>query len=157
MGMEQHPKNVELMLLKSEIYLFEGTLKKAEALLLQIERISPEHEEIFLQRANISSKKKNHPGAIQLLEKALEVTDEPIEIWNLMGMEYLFLEDYIKAKEFFYKCVKENSLDYQSLYNLLHCYDHLEENIEAINTLNDLLEVNPYSDCLLYTSDAADE
>ena len=103
MGMEQHPKNVELMLLKSEIYLFEGTLKKAEALLLQIERISPEHEEIFLQRANISSKKKNHPGAIQLLEKALEVTDEPIEIWNLMGMEYIFLEDYIKAKEIFYK------------------------------------------------------
>ncbi|OUW77110.1 MAG: hypothetical protein CBD72_01860 [Flavobacteriaceae bacterium TMED212] len=146
MGMEQHPKNVELMLLKSEIYLFEGTLKKAEALLIQIERISPEHEEIFLQRANISSKKKNHPGAIQLLEKALEVTDEPIEIWNLMGMEYLFLEDYIKAKEFFYKCVKENSLDYQSLYNLLHCYDHLEENIEAINTLNDLLEINPYSE-----------
>ena len=84
MGMEQHPQNVELMLLKSEILLFDGAHKQAEDLLVEIERISPEHEEIFLQRANISSKKKDHPKAIQLLEKALGVTEEPTEIWNLL-------------------------------------------------------------------------
>ena len=139
MGMEQHPQNVELMLLKSEILLFDGAHKQAEDLLVEIERISPEHEEIFLQRANISSKKKDHPKAIQLLEKALGVTEEPTEIWNLLGMEYLFLEDYIKAKDYFYKCVKENVMDFQSLYNLLYCYEQLGENIEAINTLNNLL------------------
>ena len=146
MGMEQHPQNVELMLLNSEVLIFDDELKEADALLVEIERISPDHEEIFLQRANILSKKKDHPGAIQLLEKALEVSEDPLEIWTLMGMEYLFLEDYIKGKEFFYKCVKENALDYQSLYNLLYCYDQLEENIEAIKTLNDLLEINPYSE-----------
>ena len=37
-------------------------------------------------------------------------------------------------------------MDYQSLYNLLYCYDQLEENIEAINTLNEILETNPYSE-----------
>ena len=146
MGMEQHPQNVELMLLKSEILLFDGAHKQAEDLLVEIERISPEHEEIFLQRANISSKKKNHPLAIELLKKALKVTEEPTEIWNLLGMEYLFLEDYIEAKQYFHKCIKENTLDYQSLYNLLYCYEQLGENIEAINTLNNLLEINPYSE-----------
>ena len=146
MGMDQHPQNVELMLLKSEILLFDGEHKEAEDLLVEIERISPEHEEIFLQRANIFSKKKNHPKAIKLLEKALELTDEPIEIWNLMGMEYLFLEDYIRAKQYFYQCIQENSFDYQSLYNLLYCYEQLGENTEAINTLNNLLEINPYSE-----------
>ena len=146
MGMDQHPQNVELMLLKSEILLFDGEHKEAEELLVEIERISPEHEEIFLQRANIFSKKKNHPKAIKLLEKALELTDEPIEIWNLMGMEYLFLEDYIRAKQYFYQCIQENSFDYQSLYNLLYCYEQLGENTEAINTLNNLLEINPYSE-----------
>ncbi len=146
MGMEQHPENVELMLLKSEILLFDGAHKQAEDLLIEIERISPEHEEIFLQRANISSKKKDHPKAIQFLEKALDITDEPIDIWNMLGMEYLILEDYTKAKIYFYKCVKENELDYQSLYNLLYSYDQLGENIEAINTLNNLLEINPYSE-----------
>ncbi len=146
MGMEQHPQNVELMLLKSEILLMDDDFKKAEDMLNIIEKISPEHEEIFLQRSNISSKKKDHLKAIEFLKKALEVTDEPSEIWNLLGMEYLFLEDYIKAKDFFYKCVKENSHDYQSLYNLLYCYEQLGEDIEAINTLNNLLEINPYSE-----------
>ena len=61
-------------------------------------------------------------------------------------MEYLFQEDYIKAKKYFYKCVEENTLDYQSLYNLLYCYEQLGENIEAINTLNNLLEIKPYSE-----------
>ena len=146
MGMEQHPQNVELMLLKSEILLMDEDYKKAEDMLNIIEKISPEHEEIFLQRSNISSKKKDHLKAIEFLKKALEVTNEPSEIWNLLGMEYLFLEDYIKAKDFFYKCVKENSHDYQSLYNLLYCYEQLGEDIEAINTLNNLLEINPYSE-----------
>ena len=146
MGMEQHPQNVELMLLKSEMLLVDGAYKQAEEMLADIERISPVHEEIFLQRANIFSKKKNHPKAIELLKKALDITEDPTEIWNLLGMEYLFQEDYIKAKKYFYKCVKENTLDYQSLYNLLYCYEQLGENIEAINTLNNLLEINPYSE-----------
>ena len=51
-------------------------------------------------------------------------------------MEFL-LEDYNKAKKFFLKCV-ENPMDYQSLYNYFF-YDQLEENIEAINTLNEIL------------------
>ena len=146
MGMQQHPHNIELMLLKSEILLIDGDFKKAEDVLSIIEKISPEHEEVFLQRANISSKKKDHPKAIDLLKKALDVTEEPIEIWNLLGMEYLFLEDYLKGKNYFKLCVKENTLDYQSLYNLLYCYEQLGEDIEAINTLNSLLEINPYSE-----------
>ena len=119
MGMEQHPENVELMLLKSELFLVDGSFNEAENMLNDIERISPEHEEIFLQRANIFSKKKNHPKAIEFLKKALIVSEEPTEIWNLLGMEYLFQEDYIKAKKYFHKCVNEHTLDYQSLYNLL--------------------------------------
>ena len=146
MGMEQHPENVELMLLKSELFLVDGSFNEAENMLNDIERISPEHEEIFLQRANIFSKKKNHPKAIEFLKKALNVSEEPTDIWNLLGMEYLFQEDYIKAKKYFHKCVNENTLDYQSLYNLLYCYEQLGENIEAIDTLNNLLEINPYSE-----------
>ena len=34
MGMEQHPQNVELMLLNSEVLIFDGALKEAGALLV---------------------------------------------------------------------------------------------------------------------------
>ena len=58
MAMAQHPKNVELMLLESELLLFDGSFDEAQSLLLEIEQLSPYHEEVFLQRASIFSKKK---------------------------------------------------------------------------------------------------
>ena len=75
MAMEQHPKNVELMLLESELLLFDGSFDEAQSLLLEIEQLSPYHEEVFLQRASIFSKNKNHTLAIEFLEKAgIELT-----------------------------------------------------------------------------------
>ena len=87
MGMEQHPQNVELMLLKSEILLFDGAHKQAEDLLVEIERISPEHEEIFLQRANISSKKRTTPKPFSYLKKHWVSLRNPLKfgtcwVWN---------------------------------------------------------------------------
>ena len=146
MAMEQHPKNVDLMLLESELLIYDDSLDEAETLLLEIEQLSPYQEDIFLQRASIFSKKKNHTLAIKLLEKAIDLTDDKVEVWNLIGMEYLFLENYLKSKIFFLKCVENNPYDYQSLYNLLYCYEQLEENLEAIDTLNNILETNPYSE-----------
>ena len=122
MAMEQHPKNVDLMLLESELLIYDDSLDEAETLLLEIEQLSPYQEDIFLQRASIFSKKKNHTLAIKLLEKAIDLTDDKVEVWNLIGMEYLFLENYLKSKIFFLKCVENNPYDYQSLYNLLYCY-----------------------------------
>ena len=89
------------MLLESELLLFNGSFDEARSLLIEIEQISPYHEEVFLQRASIYSKKKNHTMAIEFLEKALDLTDDEVEVWNLIGMEYIFLEDYFKAKSFF--------------------------------------------------------
>ena len=36
LGLEQHPNNIELLLLKSELFIFESELSKAEALDLTI-------------------------------------------------------------------------------------------------------------------------
>ena len=122
-----------------------GLTSKLSDLLFEIERISLKHEEIFLQRANIYSK-KDHSNAIHLLEKALDLTDEPFEIWSLLGMEHLFWKTTIKLKNTFTKCVKNNVLDYSSLYNLLHCNEQVGQYTESISVLNDLLEINPYSE-----------
>ena len=72
MGMEQHPENVELMLLKSELFLVDGSFNEAENMLNDIERISPEHEEIFLQRANIFSKKKESSKSHRISKKGIK-------------------------------------------------------------------------------------
>ena len=145
-GMDQHPKNIELMLLKTEILLFEGAYKDAEELLVEIEVLSPENEEIYVQRASIFSKKKKHSLAIALLYKALSVTENTSEINNLIGNEYLFIGNFKKAKECYIKCLNENQEDYQSLYNLLYCYEKLKQNNEAIIFLRKFIDSDPYNE-----------
>ena len=143
-GMNQHPGNGELLLLKSEILIFEGDFKKSLEIIEIAEKIIPQHEEIFLQKATIASKSKQHSEAINFLNKALDLTEDPLEIWGLLGMEFLILENFNSAKHYFQLCLNEDPLDYQSLYNLLHSFDQLNDSSGAIETLNSILEKDPY-------------
>lgn len=143
-GLEQHPASVELKLLYTEVLIFENKLEVAEQMLDTLSSIATFNEEIFIQRANICSKKNRHRDAIALLKKALTLSEDPAELYSLIGMEYLFMEDHNSAKEYFIKCLREDPEDYSSLYNTIYCYDFMEEYDDAIRFLNDYLDKNPY-------------
>jgi len=143
-GMNQHPRNGELLLLKSEILIFEGEFKKSLEIIEIAEQLVPQHEEIFLQKATIASKSKQHFEAIKHLNKALELSEDQQEIWGLLGMEFLILEDFNSAKYYFQLCLDEDLLDYQSLYNLLYTFEQLNDSTGAIEALNSILEKDPY-------------
>src|SRR5210317_1303813 len=97
MGLQQHPLSLNIRLLEVEVMVFENQFEQAEEILDQLQGRDPKNEEIYIQRANIQSKKDNHTAAIQWLHKALEFSDEPQDLYSLLGMEYLFLDDYDKA------------------------------------------------------------
>ena len=61
-------------------------------------------------------------------------------------MEYLFLDNYQEAKQNFIKCIELDIEDYSALYNIIYCFDFLDETIEAIEFLNGYLDKNPYSE-----------
>ncbi|OUW34951.1 MAG: hypothetical protein CBD39_02015 [Flavobacteriaceae bacterium TMED179] len=144
MGLGQHPSCYELILLQSEIFILDEKYEMALDLLEYLEKINPFDEEISLQKANIASKKGDHKTSIIHLNEALKISEDPAEIWNLLGMEYLLAEQYKEASFFFKNCLEENPEDYPSLYNLLYCYEQLEEIEPAITSLNRILEHNPY-------------
>ena len=144
MGLNQHPSNLELMLLQSEIFILDQKYENALDLLEYVSKIDPLYEEVYLQKATIASKSGDHKGAIIFLKNAIEVTEEPDEIWNLLGLEYLLVEEYKKSLYYFKKCLKHNKEDYPSLYNILYCYEQLDKDKEAIVSLNEVLEYNPY-------------
>ena len=144
MGLDQHPSCHGLLLLQSELYIIDEKYDTALKLLEHIEHLNPSDEEVTLQKATIASKKGDHKDSINYLRSALSISNDPYEIWNLLGMEYLILENYREASNFFKKCLSDNSEDYPSLYNLLYCYDKLNMDHEAIEALNNLLEYNPY-------------
>lgn len=143
-GLEQHPNSLELKLLQVEVLAFEDKFEAAEKLLDEIQNIDALNEEIYIQRANIQSKQDNHQAAVNLLLDALHLTDDTFDIHSLLGMEYLFMDDHERAKLSFMKCVEYDESDYSSLYNVVYCFEFLEDFDGAIHYLNDYLERNPY-------------
>lgn len=143
-GLSQHPSATTLKLLQVEVLIFEDDLKQAEQLLNQLEMLDPSNSEVYVQKANLYSKLNNHLKAIELLKYAVPLTDDLVDVYSLIAMEYLFIENYQKAKIYFKKCLVEDVEDYMSLQQLLFCYDFLNENDEAIAFLDAYLNQNPY-------------
>ncbi|MBB3123622.1 tetratricopeptide (TPR) repeat protein [Mesoflavibacter sabulilitoris] len=144
LGLEQHPSSTNLKLFKVEVYVFENKLKEANQLLDALYVLEPSNEEVYIQKANILSKEDKHEDAIKVLKIALNFSEEVSEIHALIGMEYLLLDDFEKAKQSFMSCLEEQPEDYSSLYNIIYCFDFLNENEEAITFLNKYLNSNPY-------------
>lgn len=144
LGLDQHPSSINLRLFKVEIYVFEDKLVEADTLLNELYRLDPTNEEIYIQKANIFSKKDEHEQAIEVLKKALELTDDVVDLYSLIGMEHLFLDQFEEAKTFFIKCLEEDVEDYSALYNVIYCFEFLNEVEGAIDYLNAFLDKNPY-------------
>lgn len=146
LGLEQHPTSTNLKLFRIEVFIFENELVKADTLLNELYILEPTNEEIFIQKANILSKKDEHEKAVDVLKQAIELTDDVVDIYSLIGMEYLLLDEFENAKEYFMKCLETDLEDYSALYNIIYCFEFLEQNQEAIDYLNKFLDNNPYSE-----------
>lgn len=144
LGLNQHPTSTNLKLFQVEIYIFENELDIAENLLNKLYEIEPSNEEVYIQKANIYSKKDEHEKAIIALKTALEYADENSDIYSLIGMEHLFLDQFEDAKTCFIKCLDADPDDYSALYNVVYCFEFLEQNNEAIEFLNSYLDTSPY-------------
>ena len=147
MGLEQHPTSVNLKLFKTEIFILEDKLEEADRMLDELYEIEPSNEEIYIQKASVLSKRDEHQKAIHTLLIALDLTDndeDDADLYALIGMEYLFMDQFENAKDYFVKCLELDNDDYSALYNIIYCFDFLDQNQEAINFLNKYLDKNPY-------------
>lgn len=146
LALEQHPKSTGLKLVQIEMLIFDDKLDLADKMLNELYAIEPTNEEIYIQKANIYSKKDDHFKAVELLHEALKHTDDLADVYNLIGMEYLFMDNLELAKENFIKCLEEDFEDQSALYNVVYCHEFLDQNKEAIDYLMKYIEKNPYSE-----------
>jgi tetratricopeptide (TPR) repeat protein len=61
-------------------------------------------------------------------------------------MEYLFMDNLELAKDNFILCLENDEEDYSALYNVVYCFDFLDQNKEAIVYLEKFIDKNPYSE-----------
>ncbi|MBP6040562.1 MAG: tetratricopeptide repeat protein [Flavobacterium sp.] len=146
LALEQHPKSTGLKLVQVEMLVYEDQLDLADKMLNELYAIEPNNEEIYIQKANICSKRDQHEKAVELLKIALKYTDDYADVHNLIGMEYLFMDNLEMAKDSFIKCLEEDVEDQSALYNVVYCFEFLDQNKEAIDYLNLYIEKNPYSE-----------
>ncbi|WP_282031873.1 tetratricopeptide repeat protein [Winogradskyella eximia] len=147
LGLEQHPTSINLRLFQVEILVIENKFAEADDLLDQLHNLEPTNEEIFIQKANVLSKQDEHQKAIDTLLIAIDMSSTPeddADLYALVGMEYLFLDQFEKAIIYFKKCLESDTNDYSALHNIIYCYDFLNLNEEAIEYLNKFLDTNPY-------------
>lgn len=146
LALEQHPKSTGLKLVQVEMLVYDDKLDQAEKLLNELYALEPHNEEIYIQKANIYSKRDDHEKAVELLKTALKFTDDFADVYNLLGMEYLFMDNLEMAKESFVKCLEEDTEDQAALYNVVYCFEFLDQNAEAIAYLERYIDKNPYSE-----------
>ncbi len=146
LALEQHPKSTGLKLVQVEMLVYDDKLDAAEKLLNELFAIEPHNEEIYIQKASIYSKRDDHEKAVEFLKTALQYTDDYADVYNLMGMEYLFMDNLEMAKDSFIRCLEEDFEDQAALYNVVYCFEFLDQNQEAIDYLAKYIERNPYSE-----------
>jgi len=147
LGLQQHPTSINLRLFKIEILVIENKFDQANIILEELHYLEPNNEEIFIQKANVLSKQDFHEQAINALLIALDLSDSEegeSDLYGLIGMEYLFLEQFENALIYFQKCLEVDFTDYSALHNVIYCFDFLDKNQEAIDFLNTYLDTNPY-------------
>lgn len=147
LGLQQHPDIISLRLLKAELLIIEEKFTDALQLLDEVEALEPTNEEVYIQKAMLLSKQEKHAKAIELLLKAKDLTEESnLDVLSLIGMEYLFLEDFEQALSFFKSCLEIDGTDATSLYNVVYCYDMLDQQEKAIDFLKLYIEKEPFSE-----------
>ncbi|WP_040279032.1 tetratricopeptide repeat protein [Psychroserpens damuponensis] len=147
LGLDQHPSSINLKLFQTEILVLENKFDDANKVLEALHVIEPNNEEVYIQKANVLSKQDMHEKAVNTLLIALDLAtnNEGIgDLYALIGMEYLFLDQFENAKLYFKKCLDIDLEDYSALYNIIYCYDFLEEHNDAITFLNSYVDQNPY-------------
>jgi len=144
---EQHPNSINIKILQLELLIFENKLEQAEKMANDLLVLDPINDEIYIQKANIYSRKHLHLQAIEILNIALQYTEDLADVYNLIGMEYLFIDDLKNAKKYFIYTLECDEEDLNALSNTIYCFEFLEEYSDCINFLNDYIDnVNPYSD-----------
>lgn len=144
LSLSQYPDSVSLNLITTEILLLENDLKRAEQIVNQLYKIEPLNPEIIFQKSKVYSKKKQHLKSIGCLKQIKKNSDLFYESLVMIGKEYLFIDDFKKAKKAFINCLEINEKDLMVLNNVLFCFDSLGNVNKTITFLNNYLESNPY-------------
>lgn len=145
-GLGQHPESSELILLLIEYYILTTSYDEALLLVDNLLTLEPFNAFAYQHLAVIQSKRNHHQDAIESLKKGLSFSPNKYEFHSLLAMEYLYLDEFFMAKEYFIKCLEREVTDNHALYNIIYCFESLNDADGAIAYMNSFLDKDPYNE-----------
>ena len=145
-GLHQHRDNVDILLYKAEIYSFLDQLEKAEMVIAYIKQLEPDRLEIPMLEAELYSRSDKHLMAVEALKRALPLAEDKAEVYEMLTIEYFYLENYREALLTAHKTLQFDADNATALYNAITCYDLLDKTGEAIVFLEKHVDENPFSE-----------
>jgi len=146
LGLSQYKDNVELLMYKTELLALEGELTEAQSIIDKIRILSPENPDLPLLQADIYSRNNMHRMAVNSLIKALKYHPKDTEIYDLLSIEYLYLDEFNKALKVSQTSLEINPDNQAALYNVVSCYDLMDRNDKAREFLESFIDSHPLSE-----------
>ena len=146
-ALSQYENSVDILLYKAELYSLKDQLGKAKQVIAQLKAIDPARIEIPMLEAEFYSRQHMHHEAIKALNEALQLAgSNKAEIYEMLTVEYMYLEDYRSALEAALESLNYDEENTMSLYNAVTCYDLLDESHQAIAFLTKQIKQRPFNE-----------
>lgn len=144
-ALNQYPSDY-IFALKQAQYLAASNHEQAALEILSlIEKLEPHDAEIYFTRGTILSKREKHLEAINEFNRALEYSEDPVDIYLTIAYEYQKLTDYDSAIQVLLKAMEMEPDDEDLINELAFCYEITDRLEEGAETLQKFLDDHPYS------------
>ena len=141
----QHPHSVAIQIRKAD-WLFEtNMIEEAEEIVDDILEFETNNTEANELKGDILIHKEEQKSGIIYLQRALEGSEEKVELYLKIGIELMQINELEIALKFFFKALDENLYDETALYNIIYCYEFLSQPKEAISFLEKYIDKSPFS------------
>lgn len=140
----------EFVLQKAEIYILGERFENAIAELESIENYEPFNTNLHLLKGEAFINLQKFKDANNCFEKALQYTDERLDLLFEIAYIYEDADIYGKAIEYFKILINEFPEIDQSYYEIGHCFNQLEDYESAIYYYKKLIDNDPYSTTAWY-------
>jgi len=150
-ALELHPHSLVFKIKEIQLFIALKDFKKAQVQLYLLEGLADQYVEVLIAKATLMLHKGDKKKALALLDNALEISDDPVEILQQIVDAHLSQGEYGYAAAALERlCDMEEELDDTSLYQLALCLDFTHDFEKGIAIFDRLIEKEPYNALLWY-------
>lgn len=151
--LEAHPENVNTLYSLATMHLKESQLEKAGDYLSRLEKLAPEHPEVYYNLTLLFTRQGKQTEAAAALQQFRKLKKKEQQEWHKHNEAYkkrlqagdLMRENKPKEAVLLYsKIVEEGLAEREDLLSLARAYDAAGEHHESLSTLQTLLKSSPY-------------